>query len=67
MRRTLKHKNAIDRTYTKEQYSQMIVVIRNLRSKYGNKEKRLDNTLNMYDEAIKKARDSVKCNDLYIH
>lgn len=66
MRRTLKRRQVHERTYTKEQYSQMIVIIRNLRSKYGNKEKRLDNTFKMYDEAIKQARDSVKYNDLYI-
>lgn len=58
--------NFVERSYTKEQYNQLIVIIRNLRVKYGH-EKRLDNTFKMYDEAIKKARDGQNYNDLFIH
>ncbi len=54
------------REYTKEQYNQMIVIVRNLRVKYGH-EPRLDNTLRMYDEQLKRARNGQKYDDLYIH
>lgn len=56
-----------ERAYTKEQYNQMIVIVRNLRHKYGENERRLDNTFLQYEAVISKARDSMKLNDLYIH
>lgn len=60
-----RYKYSLERAYTKEQYNQMVVIIRNLRIKYG-KEKRLDNTFKFFDAAIKKARDEQKYNNLYI-
>ena len=63
--RNLRRTSTFQRSYTKEQYNQLIVVVRNLRLKYQ-EEARLDNTLRMYDAAIKKARDSEKWNDLYM-
>lgn len=54
------------RPFTKEQYNQLVVILRNLRVKYGN-EPRMDNTLRMYDKAVKKARDNQILNDLFIH
>ncbi len=64
--RTEKSQDPAERPYTKEQYNQMTVIIRNLRVQYG-KEPRLDNTLRMYDKAIKEARDNQPINDLFIH
>jgi len=56
---------ANDRPFTKEQYNQMIVIVRNLRIKFF-EEKRLDNVFKMYDVEIKKARDAQKYNDLFM-
>lgn len=58
--------HAPERSYTKEQYDQMIVVVRSLRSRYGD-EKRLDHIFTQYEAVISKARDGQNYNDLFIH
>lgn len=64
-RKLFRRSAADSRPYTKEQYNQMIVVVRNLRIKYF-EERRLDRLFKMYDTEIKKARDSQKYNDLFM-
>lgn len=64
-RRLFRTDSYYERSYTKEQYNQMIVIVRNLRVKYVN-DQRLDNTFKMYDAAIKKARDGQTFNNLFI-
>ena len=58
--------HAPERSYTKEQYDQMIVVVQSLRSRYGD-EKRLDHIFTQYEAVISKARDGQNYNDLFIH
>jgi hypothetical protein len=59
--------NTFERSFTKEQYNQLIITVRNIRNKYGPEEQRLENTFKMYDAVIKKERDAERYNDLYIH
>jgi hypothetical protein len=52
--RSLHRTNTYHRSFTKEQFNQMISTVNSLRNKFRN-EIRLDNTFKMYDSMIKQA------------